>query len=716
VKNKNSNIVISSGFTAILLLLVILMGISIFSLIENNNNISEITAKQKDSEDIFNMRDAAHQRALYLYRMMSLEDPFERDEVFLLFKDEAVNFIIAIDRLRSGTKNSNIIKDVERIADLANEGGFVQSKAVNLILDDRINDAHDLILSNVMPVQDKVMEGLTEFYAKQQILLNNELASIHKKNDTAFMMITLVGSLAIFLGFIIALFVYQHNKKNFINTQQQRQIAEHANKSKSDFLANISHEIRTPLSAIIGFSESILDTRSDLISQRKNVQAIARNGKHLLQLINDILDFSKIEAGQLQVESIDTHPLSVLHEVKTIVATLAHDKGLDFNINVQFPVPGTFKSDPVRLKQILINLCSNAIKFTEQGSVSVNVSYNRQENLLCFTVVDTGIGLTEIALEKIFSAFSQADTSTTRKFGGTGLGLTISRQLTDIMHGKLKCTSQQGQGSQFYLELKIQADVSKSLIYEPDPAYNSVSTSYDTDNIPKLRSHILLAEDSPDNQDLIQIYVKRTGAKLTIVENGAQAVDRALSENFDLILMDMQMPVMDGITAITSLRESGYTKPIVIVSANALQSDREHARNVGADDYVVKPINLDHFYEVLARYSTTTNNTSTPDSGYTVHDAPDIADSMQRLTLKFVHSLPKMLDEINSAYATLNWETLTAISHKLKGLGDSFGFPQLTTISKEINIRSHHQENNELEKFINELNTEINKITHQHTH
>jgi len=714
VRDKNSNIMISSGFTAILLLLVILISISIYIIIENNKNISEITANQKDSEDIFNMRDAAHQRALYLYRMMSLEDPFERDDVFLLFNDEATNFIIAIDRLRSGTKNSIILKDVEKIGILANKGGYVQNKAVDLILEDEINAAHDLILSNVIPVQDNVMKGLTELYAKQQIRLNNEIDRIHIKNDTAYLMITLVGSSAILLGFIIALFVYAHNKKTLINLQQQRQIAEHANKSKSDFLANISHEIRTPLSAIIGFSESILDSGSDIKIQRKNVHAIARNGKHLLQLINDILDFSKIEAGQLQVESIDTHPLSVLQEVENIVTTLALDKGLDFNINVQYPIPGTFKSDPVRLRQILINLCSNAIKFTEQGSVSVNVTYDSQENLLRFTVIDTGIGLTKLALEKIFSPFSQADTSTTRKFGGTGLGLTISRQLADKMHGKLKCTSKQGQGSQFYLELKIQTDSSDSLIYKPGPAYNHITTSYNADNIPRLNSHILLAEDSPDNQDLIRIYVNRTGAKLTIVENGSQAVDKALSGNFDLILMDMQMPVMDGITAITSLRASGYTKPIVIVSANALQSDREHACLVGADDYVVKPINLDHFYEVLARYSATSETGSAPDSDYAEHSTADINDSMKELILKFVHSLPELKDDINSAYKTLNWEILASVSHRLKGLGGSFGFPQLTAICKEINIRSRHQESTGLKKFISELNTEINRIVRQH--
>jgi len=705
---------ISSGFTAILLLLVILMSISIYIIIENNNNISEITANQKDSEDIFNMRDAAHQRALYLYRMMSLKDPFERDDVFLLFNDEATNFIIAIDRLRSGTKNSKTLNDVERIGILANKGGYVQAKAIDLILEDEINAAHDLILSNVIPAQDNVMTGLTELYAKQQIRLNNEIDRIHIKNDTAYLMITLVGSSAILLGFFIALFVYAHNKKTLINLQQQRQIAEHANKSKSDFLANISHEIRTPLSAIIGFSESILDSGNDIKIQQKNIQAITRNGKHLLQLINDILDFSKIEAGQLQVESIDTHPLSILQEVKNIVATLALDKGLDFNINVQFPIPETFKSDPVRLRQILINLCSNAIKFTEQGSVSVNTTYDSQKNLLRFTVTDTGIGLTDSALHKIFSAFSQADTSTTRKFGGTGLGLTISRQLADKMHGKLTCTSIHGQGSQFYLELKIQTDISDSLVYQPVPAYNHVTTSYNADNIPSLNSHILLAEDSPDNQDLIRIYVNRTGAKLTIVENGSQAVDKALSENFDLILMDMQMPVMDGITAITSLRASGYTKPIVIVSANALQSDREHASLVGADDYVVKPINLDHFYEVLARYSATTKTGSASVPDYAEHSAADINGSMKELILKFVHSLPELQDDINSAYKTLNWEILTSVSHRLKGLGSSFGFPQLTAICKEINIRSRHQESVDLKKFISELNTEINRIVRQH--
>lgn len=706
MKNQSSSIVISVGFSAILLLLVMLIGISIYTIVENNKSISEIVAKQKDVSNVFAMRDAAHQRALYLYRMVSLDDPFDRDDVYLLFKDEAVNFITASARLREGSKEHDIQKDWEKTAKLASKGSSVQNAAVDLIRDELIEAAHQMILNEVIPAQDDVMSGLTDLHEKQRVRLNNEIAAIRENNQTSYWLITLVGAVAILLGLIIAVYVYRHNQKTTLSIQQQQKIAEQANKSKSDFLANMSHEIRTPLTAIIGFSESILGVNTDQAEQRKGIQTIARNGKHLLKLINDILDVSKIEAGQLQIESIDTHPVSVLAEVESIIGAQARDKGLDFRVDHQFPIPGTFKSDPVRLKQIIINLCSNAIKFTEKGSVTVSVHFRKRDNTLCFTVTDTGIGMNKEATNKIFSAFSQADSSTTRKFGGTGLGLTISRQLAEKMHGHLSCTSQEGHGSRFCLALKLEEDVADSFIYEYSPCNRAESSPCNADNIPELNGNILLAEDSPDNQRLIRVYVERTGANLTVVENGEQAVEQGLSCSFDLILMDMQMPVMDGISATTLLRASGYTKPIIMLSANALQSDRDHAKEVGVDDYVVKPINLDHFYEVLANYL--------PGVTAEQHKPHLIDPGMQELVDKFIQGLPGKMQDMNAALHAMDWEIISEVSHNLKGMGGSFGFPAITTASEKVHSRARQQIIEGLEELVMALNDEVDKILQQH--
>jgi signal transduction histidine kinase/response regulator of citrate/malate metabolism len=664
MKNQSSSIVISVGFSAILLLLVMLIGISIYTIVENNKSISEIVAKQKDVSNVFAMRDAAHQRALYLYRMVSLDDPFDRDDVYLLFKDEAVNFITASARLREGSKEHDIQKDWEKTAKLASKGSSVQNAAVDLIRDELIEAAHQMILNEVIPAQDDVMSGLTDLHEKQRVRLNNEIAAIRENNQTSYWLITLVGAVAILLGLIIAVYVYRHNQKTTLSIQQQQKIAEQANKSKSDFLANMSHEIRTPLTAIIGFSESILGVNTDQAEQRKGIQTIARNGKHLLKLINDILDVSKIEAGQLQIESIDTHPVSVLAEVESIIGAQA------------------------------------------KGSVTVSVHFRKRDNTLCFTVTDTGIGMNKEATNKIFSAFSQADSSTTRKFGGTGLGLTISRQLAEKMHGHLSCTSQEGHGSRFCLALKLEEDVADSFIYEYSPCNRAESSPCNADNIPELNGNILLAEDSPDNQRLIRVYVERTGANLTVVENGEQAVEQGLSCSFDLILMDMQMPVMDGISATTLLRASGYTKPIIMLSANALQSDRDHAKEVGVDDYVVKPINLDHFYEVLANYL--------PGVTAEQHKPHLIDPGMQELVDKFIQGLPGKMQDMNAALHAMDWEIISEVSHNLKGMGGSFGFPAITTASEKVHSRARQQIIEGLEELVMALNDEVDKILQQH--
>ncbi|VAW57789.1 BarA sensory histidine kinase (= VarS = GacS) [hydrothermal vent metagenome] len=708
---NNSNIVISSGFTAILLLLVVLMSISIYTIIENNKSISDILEKQKDSEDIFNMRDAANHRALYLYYMASLKDPFEQDDIFLLFNDEAVNFINSITRLRQGTKNAEVFEDVEKIGQLANIGSKVQNEAIELIRNNKIEAAQILIRNKVTLAQDKVMTGLTTLYNKQQARLNLEISKIHTKNKATFLMISVVGGFAILLGLLIALYVYRHNHKTLLNIQQQRSIAEQANKSKSHFLANMSHEIRTPLTAIIGFSESMLDANRNPIEHHKTVKTIVRNGKHLLQLINDILDVSKIEAGQLQIERIDTDPLAVLNEVESIVGAQAREKGLHFNVNVQFPIPETFKSDPVRLKQILINLCCNAIKFTETGSVTINTNYRPQENIFSFTVIDTGIGMTEKAITKIFSAFTQADASTTRKFGGSGLGLTISRQLAKKMNGKIKCISKPNQGSQFFLELHMETNISTHLIYEHNYNEKDMVQSFNPNQTPKLSCNILLAEDSPDNQKLISMYVNRTGANITIVENGKQAIEKTLIIDFDLILMDMQMPVMDGITAVTYLRETGYDKPIIMLSANTLKSDLDHAAKIGVDEYIVKPINLNYFYQVLINYAPTQKKALEYQSNL---EPPEIADGMQKLIQKFILSLPEKIKLLNTAYRSLDWGNLTTISHNLKGTGGSFGFHEITNIAEKINRLSQQKIESDLKKYVNELNNEIEKILLKH--
>ena len=463
--------------------------------------------------------------------------------------------------------------------------------------------------------------------------------------------------------------------------------ADSANRAKSDFLSNMSHEIRSPLAAIIGFSESLMTDDLDPAARENAISTVVRNGKHLQQIINDVLDLSKIEAGQLDINLIDTSVFQVLGEIDTLTGMSAREKGLEFSINYHFPLPRHILTDPTCLKQILINLCSNAIKFTEKGEVEVDVSCDRTYRNIRFVITDTGIGMTPDEVDRIFDPFAQADTTTTRRFGGTGLGLSISTRLANELGGQLFCVSQKDHGSSFTLSITNHAAEAAVPIYSIEEVFTHYDGPDEQVEVRQLQGRILLVEDSVDNQQLISMYVHKTGASLTITQNGRAGVDAALANNYDLILMDMQMPVMDGVAATMELRKNGYTLPIVSLTANAMLSDREKCINAGADDYLVKPIDLNKFYGVLNRYlphAEHGNSGIRPDAG---NPKTLFTTSPKYLAIvnRFLKQLPLFVREITGAAQSGDWDQLEAKSHDLKGMGGAVGFPEITEIAGRIN-------------------------------
>ena len=384
--------------------------------------------------------------------------------------------------------------------------------------------------------------------------------------------------------------------------------AEAANVSKSEFLANMSHEIRTPMTAILGYTDVLVE-EGDL-SRAPNhrvetIRTIQRNGEHLMSIINDILDLSKIEAGKMIVEQIDCSPHQILADVGALMRVRADSKGLSLGIECVGPIPRTIQSDPVRLRQILINLVGNSIKFTELGGVRVITKLGDDPTAdnpkLTFEVIDTGIGITPRQMEKLFRPFSQADTSMTRKFGGTGLELTITKRFTQMLGGDITVDSTLDQGTSFVVQVSTGPLDGVEMIEEPIDAVvieaekAGAKPQQSTDR-PLENVRILLAEDGPDNQRLISFLLKKWGVSVELAENGQVAMIKALKalqdgNPFDVILMDMQMPVMDGYTATTTLRESEYTKPIIALTAHAMAGDRDKCLNAGCDDYATKPIN-----------------------------------------------------------------------------------------------------------------------------
>ena len=462
----------------------------------------------------------------------------------------------------------------------------------------------------------------------------------------------------------------------------EKMAAEAANTAKSTFLANMSHEIRTPLTAIIGFSETLLDTSQTMTERVESINTVIRSGKHLLQIINDILDLSKIEADKLEVEKLKVSPFELLDDIQSLISLMAESKGLFFDVEYDFPMPEIIITDPVRIKQIILNLCNNAIKFTEKGGVNVKVFYEDKTNTLSIKVTDTGIGLSEKQIDKLFNPFAQADTSTTRQYGGTGLGLHLSKELAKKLGGDITVESTKDIGSCFSLTITTGNLSGKFVSSKPDTSKAKKHTVIDSHNT-KVTGKVLLAEDNVDNQRLVSMYLKMLGADVVIANNGKEAVELTESDNFDLILMDMQMPVMNGLDATQRLREMNYTKPIVALTANAMKEDIDACYSVGCDDFIHKPISQQIFSNCIAKFLKANENTEEnvqPIISSLLADEPGMLDLIQR----FVAKLPNYIEIINEAYNSKNWEDLRRSIHDLKGTGGNYGFDELHKLMQDI--------------------------------
>jgi signal transduction histidine kinase/ActR/RegA family two-component response regulator len=375
--------------------------------------------------------------------------------------------------------------------------------------------------------------------------------------------------------------------------------AKAASQAKSDFLANMSHELRTPLTAILGFADVLADTSITDSQRAEHVNTIRTSGKHLLGVINDILDLSKIEAGRMTVESIDTEPASIVEEIASALRVRATAKNISLDVDYATPVPRRITSDPLRLRQVINNLVGNAIKFTHEGRVLIRVGVEgaQESPVLKIDVVDSGIGMSEEQLARLFKPFEQADSSMKRRFGGTGLGLVISQNFVRMLGGNIQVSSVVGRGSTFSFTLPLSAADLKS-VYEPRKA-TALPTQIASINSPPrhdLRGYrILMVDDTPDNRKLVGFLLAKCGAIVDFGENGQEAIDKALAAEasgagFDAILLDMQMPVVDGYTAATELRRKNYTKPIIALTAHAMSHDREKCLSAGCTEFATKPV------------------------------------------------------------------------------------------------------------------------------
>jgi CheY-like chemotaxis protein/HPt (histidine-containing phosphotransfer) domain-containing protein len=528
-------------------------------------------------------------------------------------------------------------------------------------------------------------------------------------------------------GVLISLDDVTQLEEKEVALRQSKEAAEVANRAKSEFLANMSHEIRTPMNAILGFTEVLRRGYGESEKNwKKHLQTIHSSGKHLLELINDILDLSKIEAGGLKVERIRCAPHAIVREVILVLGVKAREKSISLDFEVPRSIPEEILSDPARLRQIVTNLVGNAIKFTEQGGVKVTLGFlpSSSRPQLTVAVEDSGIGVAEEKLRSIFDPFVQADTSVTRRFGGTGLGLAISRRFAQALGGDIAVQSEVGKGSVFTVSVDTGPIEGIKLLDPHEALHSGEQTSHDSRpqwHFPPAR--ILVVDDGEENRELLRVVLNEMGVHMAGAENGQFGVEKALGENFDIILMDVQMPVMDGFTATRQLRLRGLQTPIIALTAHAMKGFQEEILSVGFSGYLTKPIDLDALIKMLAdllgarpadadeaekavvrpevnRQARAVEVVAEPPL---VSRLPSSNPRFRSIIEKFSRRLGEQLDAMTKAWNERNFDEIASLAHWLKGAGGTVGFDAFTEPAAKLEQFAKSKSTHQVEQTILEL-------------
>ncbi|MBF0225872.1 MAG: response regulator [Desulfobacterales bacterium] len=564
--------------------------------------IQEISKGNLDYEINIKAMDEIGRSAQIFNKMaQSLKESFKKIE------DKNKEIIGQVFELEKAEKKYRSIfeNSVEGIFQIAPDGKIISANAALLKISgfdsiDEMVDSYSLVMPENYILQ-KDMKYIIKLLFKKKNLSKFETKLYRKGNQviwisiTAWAVYSLNNEILYYEGSVVDITEIKYSE----SLKRAKFIAESSNKAKGEFLANMSHEIRTPLNAIIGFAALALKTCFDE-KQKDYIQKIKTSGNILLGIINDILDFSKIEAGKLELEHEVFNFSNIIKELNDMFMDRIKENNLEMDVLISENVPRFFIGDQLRFKQIFINLINNAIKFTKKGGIKIKTDIIREtkdEIYLKFAVQDTGIGIYPDILPKLFSSFTQADSSTTRKYGGTGLGLSICKRLIEMMGGKIWVESVPGFGSIFHFTAMLNKSIGEVIPNE----YEKINAQ---DAVQKIRGKkVLIAEDNSMNQQIVCEILKSIGVIADIVSNGREALDMILKNSYDAVLMDLQMPIMDGYEATQAIRNSGIKTPIIALTAHVMKKDMEKCLQIGMNDYISKPIDNIQLFSVLGKWA-----------------------------------------------------------------------------------------------------------------